>query len=56
MKKARGQQSSIDAMTVLREQTLTHSAAAFFRQCLPHDTAARSLSYNVDNERQAQRV
>ena len=30
---------SNDAMTVLREQTLTQSASIFLRRCPPHDTA-----------------
>ena len=34
-----GHQSSNDAMTALREQTLTQNAAVFLRRCPPHDTA-----------------
>jgi len=34
-----GHQSSNDAMTALREQTLTQKAAVFLRRCPPHDIA-----------------
>ena len=34
-----GHQSSNDAMTALREQTLTQNAAVFLRRCPAHDTA-----------------
>jgi len=41
-----GLQSSNDAMTALREQTLTQNAAVFLRQCPPHDTARSPYAWS----------
>ena len=48
-----GHQLSNDAMMVLREQTLTQSAATFLHQWPPHDTArlpGMVVPYHVDSD------